>query len=705
MRVPVFPEQKGHSNGQRKQRRVFTLVETLLAVSLMGLVTTAVIGALLFIMRSEMRLTFQSQMNSEVQYVSTLLRKSMRLSSIDEMQFWPSQGTPLAVSFPVPADSDDPADSELGTDGRVRWGETWMVYLWPHDDPEELRLTRFRERDNSLGSQQREEALEAVVMDGHGNNVNGDQDSVTKVLSQLSPQFSLHGQGKLYDSYTSGNELDSRALGGVQIQEGDNTILFKIPEKRTESGGYGLRIDQLRLSPAGIPIEAEALLPALNQTGASASIEENPDAGWSNGRWLDFPANSENAELELEFYNDSWHETRFRGGGDFTDCETYMNKEPGDVGMRLRPVGGEGQKAWTAVLQTRSSGEGATDNFLPGTAVRVVVRGEKADANNPILVESDGCRVVFEASDELDEDAGLYITDAFIAEAADHTMPGEDIKSGTTTRLQFGSPSLPQNNIWIPSGETAATVPVEFSIDPEKSYIVSYLVKSDEVGKQTGVPYVYKNPDKSAATDSYIMPADENPGVSHLQSSWHGNSGVEGWGGVLGIKEIQSTYADESTYTSRVVDTRQQEPEFEDLDWEATVPENTSVKIKVRTFNEPDQSDAPPWESIPALSAPGSVPFASSGGRYVQVRAILNSDPVNERAPELHNFTLRWPGESSYVDIGGVFGKYPNGGMVEVSVNGQEPAVSVRTDMSVRGTPNRGSPLSWALGIEITPRN
>ncbi len=688
------------------QRRGFTMTELQIAMVVFGVLMAATITGLIHILRSEAHLMLQSQLNADALSVISLLRETTRLSSISEMRFYPSNGPPMAISYPVPARAT--GDAVLGPSGRIAWQETLVLHAWPHDNPTELRLTSFRDRNPLITDVERDADLARVVLDGHGANATGDSNATTRVLTSFAPRFQIITDGRLFDFYNASDVRESDVvMGGVRLLPGPNSIRFHLSDQNRQSDGYGLRLDQLRISPAGIPIEAEALLPVVHASGAVVAIVEDVASGWSDRRWLSFPADATDAELEIEFYNDTWHETIFLApGSDFSNAVTYMHTEAGNVGSRLRPKGRE--IAWAAEHQAATSGWGATNNILPGAAIRVIARGGRAVDGSHVLTAGDGCTVVFRATDNDFALGGMYVTDAFISEVADHDNPGADIDDQTTVRLQFGTPGQPRNWQWIQRNQSVRTIPSAFLIAPEKSYAISYRIYGAWLGWQFGMPWIWPCASTTNRFDSFFIPGSSAPTVATTRAAqWSSRNDIVGVPGIIGIAEIETTYANTAVYTSRVIDTRLTQTEFQTFEWLGDIPVNTSMQIKVRTANQADLSDAPSWDLVSPIPqfSPCLIPVSSGNGRYIQVRIRMTRDPLHDRIPELEYFTIRWLGAPAFVEFGGVFGRYPSGGIARVFVNDEPPVASLRTILTLSGSSPVEAVVSWALGLETSPRN
>ncbi len=674
----------------------FTITEMMVTSVIFLLVVTGAMTAMLTILQRDAKLHQRMRVVSEGQRLASFLSTTTRLSSSSEMFFSPEGGPFHAVSYPVPARMEA-GDLQVDEDGRVIWGETLVVHGWPAGEPTELRLTRFSPRDNTLTQSERQEQLDHVVQHGHGTGTHNGSNSDTRTMARMSPRFEFTSGGGTYNFYNETPQLKAgEVLGGARIQPGKNTLHFRATGKSASSTGHGMRFDRFRLSPAGLAIEAEALFPPIAQFGASASIGENPADHWSDRRSLDFPATTLGAELSLEFFNDTWFETLFVGkGSELENCYTYLNSEPGKVGIWLKPSGRD--TIWNASFQTDGSVQDAEEDSHAQTAVRVVVRGERAMGGGLILKDGDGCTVRFRASDVPGLD--FHILHAFISEAADHENPGPDVSNPTTHRLQFGSVDAPSNDVLVQGGQSVETLPADFPIDMEKSYVISYYVG------QSGNPHLSKN--EMETTQAYLLRLTSPPPEALTRLPvWSQFSALEHSHMLPGVEEINTTHFNEAVFPSRVVDTTLEDPAFQWLDWEGDMPDQTSVTFKIRTGQSPDMEIAPDhWENASTITSPG--PVSVNPGRYVQVQAILRRDKVRDTVPELRNFSLRWLGESAYIEFGGDFIRHPSGGIVEILVNESPPAASFRAELRLtsKHASNPEEIEAWTIVAESTPRN
>lgn len=693
--------------------RGFTMVEILIALSLSVLILAGAMRLLVTVLQRDALSAEHVRVISEGQKMADFLRTTTRLTSLQEMVLFPEIGPHNAVSYPLPP-ADMPVQNQaVGPDGFVDWGETTVLHAWPPDDVREIRLTRFRPRDNSLTDAERLEQLAHVSLTGGGQGTHNGTNASTLVLARVQADFSVRTAMSGYNFYAAAETLDANvSLGGIRVRPRENSLKFRVTGRSSPSSGFRLMMDRFFLSPSGLSIEAEALLPPAGQSGATAGIAERLAANWSGERALLFPATSVGSQIELTYFNDTWHEVRFNWrGAEFENSFAETRTEPGQMGFWLRPAGR--QLAWFAPFQTGGTGEKSSlEVSLAGAAVRTVLRGRLA--GDHITATGDGVRLTFGASGEAGR--GMRILRAYISEAASHTNPNHQISSNPdlTRQVRFGDPQASQSSVWIPTGGQAVSVPVDFPMDPDKSYVVSYLLGSDfENGNSPGYPAWYQDANRE---DTYILPGTVLPGNSMTQAlrslietpSWSGEQGLEERSGVVGIAEVNTTFFNEAVYTSRIVDTTLSAPSLEMFRHDSEVPNGTSLQFYVRSGEQPDLSDALDWNFASLLPLAGGA-MNMNEKRYLQVQVRMERDRIQDRVPRVRSFTLNWPGPERSIDFGGSFIRTPQGGIAEILVNDVPPATSFRADIQLTSEQIHRSPVpgarDWRINVETTPRN
>ena len=120
---------------------------------------------------------------------------------------------------------------------------------------------------------------------------------------------------------------------------------------------------------------------------------------------------------------------------------------------------------------------------------------------------------------------------------------------------------------------------------------------------------------------------------------------------------------------SSVYDTGTPLVRYGNITWNATVPEDTSIVIRVRTSIDPDMSTALPWEDCPPVVNGADIsdlPSVSNGHRYVQWRAKFYTTDLY-RTPVLHYVNLSYEhgipflvNSSGYIEYHSQYTRYPD---------------------------------------------
>lgn len=173
---------------------------------------------------------------------------------------------------------------------------------------------------------------------------------------------------------------------------------------------------------------------------------------------------------------------------------------------------------------------------------------------------------------------------------------------------------------------------------------------------------------------------------------------------IYGLSAVKTSYPEEGTYTSQIFDTHVETPAYQGIDWDSFVPPGTSLGMKVRTGALPDLSDAPEWSSISS-----SALFTAPDKRYVQFRAIMESNGNHDKTPTLKDVTINWTGEKRLVDIGGIFTKGPDYGVFEIRVDGEPLRSAIIVDLEIYketfSMNSTNQTITSRLQTELTPRN
>lgn len=683
---------------RRRLRAAFTLVELSVSASVMVIVVTTAMTGFIYMTKGVNQSNVQNELDTDVQVAMEKVKYHLRLSSLDKMFFYPSHaaGPYEAISFPMARDDD--GDSAIDTDesGHIIWDRTMVYHVWT-GEPHQLRLTVFEPRDGSLTDAQRQEQLESVVENGYGGLTHNGGNAHTEVVFENLFTWRLTPRGGAFDGYAAELSRDVNVtFGSCVLAPGAHTFKFSVLGRHPSSTGYQIGVDSLIVSPSGGRREAEAQLPATLQSGALAQRQYMPAGSWDGNYQLLFPAGAEGQYFTLTLDNDRWEETNFQQTGQTRENTTVLFDEtcdPYDYVVGLQGLGTN----WSATAQTGDSeGASTAPALLRGTAVRVLLRGEDMADGNWLAFNGARSKVGFRA----DDGQAMSLVCAFIGECASAASNSMDVAAGTQRQLYFGG----QEGTAVPGGGQAWSDLLDFPIDRENSYVVSYLVADVSAG---GSPRSWEDTYSPHASSSFMIPGGAAPAKVDVQAAaWSSRLDVLATNCVLGVEHLFATYPAAGSYISGIFDTHGDAPDYTEIRWSADVPGGTDIRLKVRTGDERDMSDAPAWTNVAPVPALGLMD--PGNGRYAQFMAELDADEAGSLSPMLKDVTIRWTGPERVVDIGGTFSKGPDYGILSVTVDDREviTGVSIELEIFREAWGYRGSrTITSQLTAEVSPRN
>ena len=298
-----------------KPKSGFTIVEVMMVVGLLGILLSAALSGWLYVMVGERKNSVQNELDMDVRIAMEYLKNDLRLSSMDQLVFYPDGPGPYtAISFPKAKDNDDDGLIELDADGKIIWDETLVYHIWL-GSPNELRLTTFEPRDTSLTADERYAQLAAVVTGGEGAAAENGDNATTRALFRNLFEWRILGKGAIFDTYAAElTRIQDLTLGSVLLGPGSHKVRFEAVDKNASSTGFELGLDTLVATASGYPLEGEAL-PIADTSGDPAFVEYMAEGSWSGNLQLRFPASSTGDAITFDVDNDRWEETSFKASG------------------------------------------------------------------------------------------------------------------------------------------------------------------------------------------------------------------------------------------------------------------------------------------------------------------------------------------------------------------------------------------------------
>ncbi|RLA42808.1 MAG: hypothetical protein DRQ97_13540, partial [Gammaproteobacteria bacterium] len=182
----------------------FTLIEAVAAMAILVLALTMALSGYVFLLKNANQGNVQHELDVDVQLAIEHLKKDLRLSSMDEIFYYPENAPPYtALSFPVAHVNPDTGRLDQHPDTKeIIWDETIIYHIRP-GSPDELVRTTFSPRNDSLTDDARQHQLNKVVADGDGGGAAGGENASSKVIFanlldwELNPRI---GQFSGYDA-------------------------------------------------------------------------------------------------------------------------------------------------------------------------------------------------------------------------------------------------------------------------------------------------------------------------------------------------------------------------------------------------------------------------------------------------------------------------------------------------------------------------
>ena len=679
----------------------FTLVEVMVASSILVIGMALAMTALAYFYRGLSQAEVQNELDIDVQKAMERVKYDIRLSSLDQMLFYPpGPGPYTAVSFPIASDTNGDGAIEINpATGKIIWTKTMIYHVWTAE-PSQLRLTTFQPRDNSLTTTQLQAQLNSVVTTGNGNATRGSANTKTDVVFSNLFNWSITPRASIYDGYAAVASRDVNAtLGSALLTPGSHTLTFKAVGRNpssTVTNGYKIGIDTLVMSPCQGEREGEDQLPAATNWGAVAVTQYMAGGSWSGNYQLYFPATATGQYFSLSMENDRWEESYFRvTGATFQDTTVNFDTSFGQ-GDYVCLLDGYGT-TWTAARQTGDANGWPAGDVLDGCAVRVPIRGEQMLNGDFISFDGGSCFVNFKSGWLPWE--RLKIKAAYIGECATNDTPSMDVVASTQTRMTFGG----SNAVTVTGDSSKYSDQVNLAIDAKKTYLVTFWVDG-----ASGMGNSWRwTESQEPYQGCYVIPSGGvTTETAAAAALWSGRGDVILTNCLYAVQSLYTTYPTNGTYVSTIIDTHAAAPVYQDLNWRASAASGSSVKMKVRSANNFDMSDAPAWTNVAALTVPGTI--NPGARRYVQFQAQLLPDSSQTVTPKLRDVTLRWTGNTQVTDIGGTFTQGPDYGVFEFSIDGQKLTAGIVIDLEIfqdaRGY--RGNRrVTSSLTSEVTPRN
>ncbi len=706
-------------------RNGFTMMETLLATSVLALVLAGAMGSWLLFMGKSNRANAQAELDMQARRVVERFRADMRNAARETIVFFPEGAMPYrAVGFALAADDDGDGLVDLDAGGsNILWRQTVVYHVYERS-PTQMRRTIFTDRNNGATAADYYSQIRSVVESGSGGGacLPGESASTDVMFENLFTGKLWHAEST-FDAYAPvANTAERVTFGSLPLDPGSHTVSFVLKGRNPESSGNRLVLDQLSASVSGWPLEAE--LREVSAGSAAPVYVGFGQAGAGYGLTAEIGAVGE--QLDLEVANDAIEECQFVGEGRNVTISNTVTRfdatcRPTGFGQGVCVTALEGQYA-TAWLASEQSGSGSLgDAFIPTNGVlRIPLL--------PAYIRQDGFGPVFRLYKGM-LNGGLRLENPVCwvyATPSAAAAPSPDVPAGEPLPLLCY-----QNGVLRASWAECSNFqyvdlrPAEgVRLGPGCTAMLSFRVRVSSFGADRFAAYEVGTP---GVPGCWFIPGGEESLVR--EPTWSTDPRLKTIDRLPALVAMAVGYADGGDYVSHPYDTGLQVRAEKTLSWDADVPAGTALRLFARSGDVLSAdgftiTDAPEWSSVGTASSGGVI--AGGAGRYVQFRAVFvperfsqfpslsggssGTGPFVRKTPRLWRVLVSWSGQEKMVDVVATLLKGPDGGLFGVEVDGQPMIrgvtmeIEIFKDVVALGGVKRER-LRSAMTAEVEPRN
>ncbi len=702
-------------------RKGFTMIETVIATSLIALLIGAATSSWIMFMHKSNRVNQQSILDMDARNVVERFRAEMRNAARETIIFYPENVEPYqALGFALAEDTDGDGLMDMDAQGsNILWRQTVVYHVW-NADPPQMRRTLFSNRNNAADYAAYYSQISSVYESGSGQAacLSGERAQTAVLFANLFTGKLWHAES-VFDGYTSKPNTSSlETFGSISLGPGAHTLDLIVVGKHPSATARNIWLDQLSLGVSGWPLEAERRL--TSKVSAMPAFIGPNQAGAGYG--LASVMSGDGDKISITLYNDAIEEAEFIGKGRNVSLSNTVVRFDTDLtpagfgeGAYVTKLDGQFAAMWQGGAQ---SGDGLRSEYY--FATNCVMR-------IPVLapwVTADGYGPVFRIYKSL-YNSGIVVRNpvfAVVPTPATLSALTPDIDPGANIPLEFF-----QNGVKM-TGWTACAAKNYVDLRPQKSIrieigttlMLTFQVTVNAYGSDRFTAFDMKRP---GVPGCWMIPGGDAAAVN--QAVWSGDPRLTAISKLPCLESIAVNFADNGEYISHAYDTRSEAGATRTIEWDADLPAGTELRIYTRSGSQLSGdgftiADAPAWTEMAPTSNGGTV---NGTGRYLQFRAEMMSQPFSQfpeksgiltgpyrsETPRLHHVLIRWDGETKYVDIMANLLKSPDCGMFRVEVDGKPLIRGVNMEIeifkNIRSMGGTSEKIRSSMMAEVEPRN
>lgn len=726
----------------KNKKAGFSLSELLIAATVGLFLVGVVMSVWFFVYRNWSAENIRTRSRVNLEIAAETMREDLRLASSTYFSGSPS-GAAVYTGISVPSATKDANGFYTLSADNIVWDKSIIYHLYDNSvsGNTELRRTVFESNTSILSdSTLREAQLDSVITQGDATAASNGANATTKVIiprttSEQNRQdidLEIKGRALGFNAYSATQKKTNVSFGCIELSPGAHDFKFEVTDQDPLSVGYAFGLDTISISPSGCAREPEiyTIYSDLGETIFGSSGETivaiGPDALWSGNYFLEFGAGAVGSFLTLRLYLDLYRESNFldsqRDNAILTGDQLYI---------KLPDINEGGTIVWQADEPTGGSIQDYGGGSLEGKTIRIILK------NGNLTDDGDMFRIRFDS----------YSTEALMVENVFLDVKDDD-GSEDPTKIKYDPLNAGElddyldNHIQLffsdpDTGDISSSANIDpndatnprttaftnwgiYDLDPSKEYVLTYHITDDS--NYDNVSF-WEN--STLSINSYLLddnikeycdPTDPSKYVEWNPVDYTADPDIY----AVGLFEI---WKKEGSITSKIYDTKQADPAYNQVTWSEHVPANSDVLVSVRESDDPTMLTAAAWSTITGSSAKPNNISGLGTGQYVQFKADLLvslgwtcKDHATENVtivdycdgtiicsvcgeelvprpaasvdfcPWIDNVTIDFPGENKVYEISGYMLQNSNYGIFSLSIDGQPLSKGLEVELSASET-------------------